>query len=102
MSETSEDLERAVRTLVIRKSVLAVVCGVILAIITSPIHNILGSPAGDALLLGLFAVSYFPITYVLCRQIALQGCLKKATTLYYSLEFLAWVATYEIIARLLT
>jgi len=101
MNEASEDLERAVRALVVRKSILAVVCGVILAIITPPIHSILGSPAGDALLLGLFAVSYFPITFILCQRIAFQGCLKKAITLYYSLEFIAWVAAYEIIARFL-
>jgi hypothetical protein len=87
--------------LVIRKSILAIVSGIVLAIITPLIHATLGSPTGDALLLGLYAVSYFPITYILCWRTTLQGCLKKAITLYYSLEFIAWVATYEAIVRFL-
>ncbi len=101
MSEALSDARHVERTLVIRKSILAVVSGVVLAIITPLIHATLGSPTGDALLLGLYAVSYFPITYILCRRAAFQGCLKKAVTLYYSLEFIAWVAAYEVIVRFL-
>ncbi len=95
------DAECMERVLAIRKSILAIVSGIVLAIITPLIHTTLGSPAGDALLLGLYAVSYFPITYILCRRATLQGCLKKAITLYYSLEFIAWVAAYEVIVRFL-
>ena len=101
MSEALNNAERMERTLAIQKSILAVVSGVALAIITPLIHATLGSPAGDALLLGLYAVSYFPITYILCRRATLQGCLKKAITLYYSLEFIAWVAAYEALVRFL-
>lgn len=101
MSEALNDAECVEHALAIRKSVLAVVSGIVLAIITPLIHATLGSPAGDALLLGLYVASYFPITYILCRQATLQGCLKKAITLYYSLEFIAWVAAYEVIVRFL-
>ncbi len=101
MNGALNDAERVERALVIQKSILAVVSGIVLAIITPLIHATLGSPDGDALLLGLYVVSYFPITYILCRQATLHGCLKKAITLYYSLEFIAWVAAYEIIVRFL-
>jgi len=96
-----DNTEQAERLLAIQKSILAVVSGVILAIITPLIHAALGSPAGDALLLALYIVSYLPISYVICRRVTLSGCLKKAITLYYSLEFIAWVATYEVIVRIL-
>ncbi len=101
MGEALNNAEHMERTLAIQKSILAVVSGVALAIITPLIHAALGSPAGDALLLGLYVVSYFPITYILCRRVTLQGCLKKAITLYYSLEFIAWVAAYEALVRFL-
>jgi len=98
MSESPDTMERS---LAIRKSILAVVSGVVLAVITPLIHAVLGSPAGDALLLGLYVVSYLPITYVLCWRTNFRGCMKKAATLYYSLEFIAWVAAYEVIIMFL-
>ncbi len=79
------------------KAILAIICGVVLAFITSPIHRVLGSPTGDYVLLAIYFLDYFIVVQAIPRRLREGRWLRKGVTVFYSVEFIAWVVTCEIL-----
>ncbi len=87
-------------TLVVRnKAIIAAICGIILALITNPIHASLGSPVGDAVLLAFYFAVYVPAARLSNRGIGIPNWLRKGITVFYSVEFIVWVAVYEFLSQ---
>jgi hypothetical protein len=78
------------------KGVLAIFWGVFLALLTPTIHDGIPYPYSDALLVILYFMNYFITTPIVNHLIGLRTW-RKGLSIFFSLEFIAWVSVYEAI-----
>lgn len=81
------------------KAVLGIIFGIIMAAITPLTKASLPYPESDVTLLSIFFINYFIATFI-TDVVLHERTIKKGLTVFYPLEFVAWVATFEAITRL--
>ncbi len=81
------------------KALLGTIFGILMAAITPLAKASLPYPESDVTLLVIFFINYLVATFI-ADVVLHERTIKKGLTVFYPLEFIAWIAAFEALTRL--